>query len=95
MVDIGLVSFYLGLKIKQNQENRTIKLSQPAYIDKIFNKFHLDKAHTINTPIKESLLLQPRIKSEVTISSKQEHQEMTEFIMVSMVEIKANILFVT
>lgn len=28
IVDMGSISFYLGLKIKQNWENRTIKLSQ-------------------------------------------------------------------
>lgn len=39
IVDIGPISFYLGLKIKQNQMKRIIKLLQPAYIDKIFFKF--------------------------------------------------------
>ena len=57
MVDIGSISFYLGLKIEQNREKKTIKLSQPLYIDKVLTKFHLDKANLVNTPIKESAFL--------------------------------------
>ena len=63
MADMGLISFYLGLKVEQNQAKQTIKLLQLAYIDKIFAKFHLDKAYIVNTLIKETALLQPRTKS--------------------------------
>ncbi len=44
MVEMGPISFYLGLKVEQNREKRTIKLSQPAYIDKVLNRFYLDKS---------------------------------------------------
>lgn len=56
MVDIGLISFYLGLKIERNREKKEIKLSQPAYIQKVLTKYYLDKANTTNTPIKEVAL---------------------------------------
>lgn len=58
MVDMGPVSFYLGLKVECNQVNRKIKLSQLAYINKVLSKFHLNKAHTINTLMKESTILE-------------------------------------
>ena len=35
MVDMGPISFYLGLKVTRDREKKTIKLSQPAYIDKV------------------------------------------------------------
>lgn len=57
MVDIEPISFYLGVKVKQNKEKLTIKLSQSVYIDKVFSKFYLDKAYTINTSIKKIALL--------------------------------------
>ena len=57
IVDIGPISFYLGLKVERDWEKRTIKLSQPAYIDKILSKFYLNKAHTAITPMKESSIL--------------------------------------
>lgn len=54
MVDMGPISYYLGLKVERNRQDRTIKLSQPAYIDKVLAKFHLGKAHYVNTPMKET-----------------------------------------
>lgn len=38
MVDMGEISFYLILRVNRD---RTIKLSQPAYIEKVLQKFHL------------------------------------------------------
>ena len=57
IMDISPISFYLGLKVQQNRENRTIKLSQPTYIEKVLNKFHLKKAYAVNTLVKETVLL--------------------------------------
>ena len=34
MVDMGPISYYLGLKVERDRVNKTIKLSQPAYIEK-------------------------------------------------------------
>ncbi len=42
MVDMWPISFYLGLKFERDRKRKTIKLSQPAYINKILQKFHLD-----------------------------------------------------
>lgn len=53
IVDMGLISFYLSLKLEQNREKQIIKLFQATYIDKVLDKFHFNKAHTINMPIKE------------------------------------------
>lgn len=57
MVDMGSISFYLGLKIERNRVNQKIKLFQLAYIDKVLNNFHFDKAHIVSTPIKKSAIL--------------------------------------
>ncbi len=70
MADMGLISFYLGLKVCPNREKKIIKLSQPAYIDKILAKFYLSQANTSNTPIKETQL-EPSEK-EAT-AAKREH----------------------
>lgn len=35
IVDIGSISFYLGLKMERNCKQKTLKLFQPAYIDKV------------------------------------------------------------
>lgn len=45
MVDIGPISFYLRLKVEYDRDKQMIELFQPAYIDKVLNKFYLDKAN--------------------------------------------------
>lgn len=64
MVDMGPISFYLGLKVIRDREKKTIKLSQPAYIDKVLERFHLNGANTANCPMKESIVLNPRTEAE-------------------------------
>lgn len=56
MVDMGPISFYLGLKFESDCQNKILKLSQPAYIDKILAKYHLDQAKPCNTIINETIL---------------------------------------
>lgn len=57
MVDMGPISFYLGLRVDRDREQKTIKLSQPAYIEKVLARFHLDKANPVITSMKEFGLL--------------------------------------
>lgn len=93
MVNMGPISFYLGLKVQRDRENRTIKLSQPAYIDKVLSKFHLNKAHSVNTPIKETVLLEQRTDGEGSPSEKERYQGMEGSLMFSMVETRPDIAF--
>lgn len=95
MIDMGPISFYLGLKVKRGRENRKIKLSQPAYIDKVLSKFHLDKAYSVNTPMKKSAILEQRTNGEVSASEKERYQGMTGSLMFSMVKTRRDIAFAT
>lgn len=56
IIDMGLISFQLSLKVKKNHQKRTIKLMQQVYISKIFTKYHLNKTNPINTQIKKTIL---------------------------------------
>ena len=94
MVDIRPISFYLGFKVEQNQQEKTIKLSQPAYIDKVLAEFHLDKAHSVNIPMKEATLFEQRTDIEASPSENEQYQRMTESLMFSMVETRPDIAFV-
>lgn len=95
MMDMGPISFYLGLKVDRDRERRTIKLSQPAYIEKILTKFHLDKANPVNTPMKESAFLSQRTEGEASPSEMERYQGMIGSIMFSMVETRPDIAFAT
>lgn len=71
MADMGPISFYLCLKVERDREKKTIKLSQPAYIDKALARFHLNKTNPVNTPMKENALLQQRTDGEASASEKE------------------------
>lgn len=66
MIDMGPISFYLDLKVDRNREEKTIKLSQPAYIKKVLREFFLDQANPTNTPMKESTQLLPNNEGTTT-----------------------------
>lgn len=93
MMDIRSISFYLGLKIRQEREKKTIKVAQPAYIDKILAKFHLFQANMSNTSMKEALL-EPD-KEKVTAAERECYQEMIGSIIFSIVETRVDIAFAT
>lgn len=95
MIDMGPISFYLGLKVERDREKKMIKLSQPAYIDKVLAKFYFDKAYRVNTPIKENALLYQRTKRKASAFEKERYQGMTRSLMFSMVEIRPDIAFTT
>lgn len=97
MVDMGPISFYLGLKVVQDREKKTIKLSQLAYIDKVLERFHLNGANTANCPMKESILLTPRIEAEgkASLSEKKKYQGMTGSLIFSMMETRPDIAYAT
>ena len=50
---MDIISFYPRLKIDRDREQQTIKLSQPAYIKKVLEKFYPHKLNPVNTPIKK------------------------------------------
>lgn len=75
MVDMGPISFYLGLKVDQDREKKTIKLSQPAYIEKVIRKFFLDQANPTNTPMKESTQLVPTTREPPPRPSERSTKE--------------------
>ena len=73
MVDIWPTSFYLGLKVECDRGKRTIKLLQPAYIDKILSRFHLDKANSVATPMKESAILKTRTEGQAFKAKRERY----------------------
>ncbi len=95
MVDRGPISFYLGLKVQRDRENRKIKLSQPSYIDKVLSKFHLEKANAVATPMRESVILQARTEGETSTAGRERYQGMIGSIMFSMVETRPDVAFAT
>ena len=49
MTDIGLMSYYLGLEVKQMEQG--IFISQETYTKEILKKFKMFDCNTLNTPM--------------------------------------------
>lgn len=74
MLDMRLISFFLSLKIKQDQENSTIKFFQLAYIQKVLVKYHFDEANIINILIKKTILeLGSNLSTKATQAEKEKY----------------------
>jgi hypothetical protein len=55
MKDLGLIKFYLGMKIDRNREMRIIQFTQIAAIDRILNETKLINCLFCQIPIKHNL----------------------------------------
>lgn len=57
IVDMGLLAFYVSLKVNHDCKKKTIKLLQPGYIKKLLDWYGMLKAKTVKTPMQEIPLL--------------------------------------
>ena len=48
MTDMGLCEFVIGLRIEQDFENRTVKLSQNEYIDDVLERFDMAACNPVS-----------------------------------------------
>jgi hypothetical protein len=56
MTDIGPCSYYLGMSVQRDRQNRILYLSQEAYIDKVAHQFGINNGAPVSTPIETSPL---------------------------------------
>lgn len=49
MTDIGLMSYYLGIEVKQRDDG--IFVSQEGYAKKILKKFEMENYKSVSTPV--------------------------------------------
>ncbi len=93
MVDMGLLAFYVGLKVTRNRKKKTIKLSQPGYIEKLLDRHGILKAKIAKTPMREILLLP--YEKPVSSNKKTKYAAKIGSIMYTMVETRIDIAFAT
>lgn len=93
MVDMGPISYYIGLKVDRDRVTKTIKLSQQAYIEKVLHRFGLLEAKTVTMPMKDLML--PNQKKQATEKEIKDFQGMVGSIMFAMLETRPDIAFAT
>ncbi|EKG09467.1 Integrase catalytic core [Macrophomina phaseolina MS6] len=93
MTDLGPCSYYLGMSIQRDQQNRILHLSQEAYIDKIIHQFGMDDCKPVNTPIETSPL--PENVPEYTCTTEQriEYQRIVGSLMYIMLGTRGDIAY--
>ncbi|KJK73492.1 hypothetical protein H634G_11271 [Metarhizium anisopliae BRIP 53293] len=59
MTDLGHCSYYLGMTVARDRKNRTIRLSQKGYIEKVLKDFGMCEAKPQYTPMKTDQIETP------------------------------------
>ena len=90
MVDLGPISFYLGMTVVRDRANRILWLNQKAYIERVVSKYGLTGCKPVHTPMDESF---DPIKNEAQASEKEieQYQGMVGSIMFAMIETRPDI----
>ena len=55
--DLGRLHYFLGMKIVQDDSSRDVWIGQPAYVDKVVEKFGMKDAKSVATPVDPSAKL--------------------------------------
>ena len=72
MKDLGPARQILGMQITRDRETKKLWLSQEKYIEKVLQRFHMDKSKVVSTP----LALHFRLSTSNAPTSDKEKEEM-------------------
>ncbi|KAG9767303.1 hypothetical protein KCU88_g7475, partial [Aureobasidium melanogenum] len=93
MTDLGPCSFYLGMSIQRDRQNRVLYLSQEAYIDKVIQQFGLSDCTPVSTPIETSLQAEESHEHSCPPSQRTEYQRMVGSLMYIMLGTRGDIAY--
>ncbi|GBN59582.1 Retrovirus-related Pol polyprotein from transposon TNT 1-94 [Araneus ventricosus] len=71
--DLGKLSFCLGIEFSQNVKNGQITMSQSKYIENVLEKFNMQDAKTVKTPLDPSV----KLTKEMCPKTEAEKAEMS------------------
>lgn len=66
MKDIGEVNCFLGMKIERKVEQRVLRISQRAFLERLLQRFNMSDCKPVSTPIENRLRLQRGEESKRT-----------------------------
>ena len=89
MKDLGNAKQILGMRITRDRAKGTLKLSQAEYVKKVLNKFNIDKAKSVSTPLGNHFRLckdqSPKTHKEIEDMSKVPYASAIGSLMYAMV----------
>jgi len=74
MKDLGAAKQILGMKICRDRKNRKLTLSQAAYVEKVLQRFHMENAKAISTPLPSHL----KLTKEMCPKTQEEEEKMSK-----------------
>ena len=81
MKDLGEAKKILGLKICKDRKNRTLTLSQADYVEKVLQRFSMENAKAVSTPLTSHL----KLTKEMCPKTQEEEDKMSKVPYVSAV----------
>ena len=89
MKDLGAAKQILGMKISRDRKNRTLTLSQADYVEKVLQRFSMENAKAVSTPLPGHLKLTkdicPKTQEEEDKMSKVPYASAVGSLMYAMV----------
>lgn len=93
MTDLGPCSYYLGISIQKDRQNRVLYLSQETYIYKILHQFQMSDCAPVSTPINTSPVLENRPEYIYPADQRMEYQRVIRSLMYIMLGTRGDIAY--
>ncbi|KAF7371239.1 Transcription factor [Mycena sanguinolenta] len=98
IVDLGEIHWLLGIKVKRNRAERTLSLSQKAYITSIVRRYNLDDLKPYSIPMDPNLHLSssqsPHTAEELAVMRSVPYKEAVGSVMYASLATRPDITFV-
>jgi len=94
MSDLDPVFYYLSMKVKQNCAERTICLTQTAYINKVLQTFQQLQTVSVNTFMNSDAVLMKESITQADITVIQQYQKAVKSLMYIMLQTHSDITFI-
>ena len=95
MKDLGAAKRILGMKISRDRKKKTLNLSQQEYIEKVLERFAMQNAKPVSTPLASHFRLSkdmcPKTQDEIDYMSKVPYASAVGSLMYAMVWTRAYI----
>ena len=89
--DKGECTWILGMKITRNRKEKTIKLDQEVYINKMLEKFDFNNCRTVATPEIVGASQQELTEQQSQSANRQRYMEMTGSLMYAAISTRPDI----
>jgi len=93
ITDLGPCTQYLGMEIKRDRVNKTVKITQSAYLKKVLARFNMATCSTSPTPMVSGLQLRKETILQANKEQVKHYQSSIGSLMYPMVQTRPDIYF--